>query len=267
MNEKIKNLKTKFGTLWGKWTGVQKGIIAGVAILAIVMIVVLTKWSSKPTMVSVLDIAVTDTDIREKIILRLNEENVKTSVSSDGMIYVNDEKTARRMRSILIREDLIPKNTDPWNIFDVERWTRTDFERKVDVRRAVIAEVKNHIKALDDIDDVSVSVNIPEKAIFLSEQNPVTASVILYPKPGSDISTNRKKVEGIQKILKFAVEGLKDENITISDSTGSVLNDFEGLKDFDRLTIIEKQQKLIAKLEAQYEIKVLTALQKNLRNG
>lgn len=262
MNEKIKNLKTKFGTLWGKWTGVQKGIIAGVAILAIVMIVVLTKWSSKPTMVSVLDIAVTDTDIREKIILRLNEENVKTSVSSDGMIYVNDEKTARRMRSILIREDLIPKNTDPWNIFDVERWTRTDFERKVDVRRAVIAEVKNHIKALDDIDDVSVSVNIPEKAIFLSEQNPVTASVILYPKPGSDISTNRKKVEGIQKILKFAVEGLKDENITISDSTGSVLNDFEGLKDFDRLTIIEKQQKLIAKLEAQYEIKVLTALQK-----
>ena len=29
MNEKFNNLKTKFGTLWGKWTKLQKGIIIG----------------------------------------------------------------------------------------------------------------------------------------------------------------------------------------------------------------------------------------------
>lgn len=262
MNEQFKNLKTKLGTLWGRWTGVQKGIIIGVTVLALVLIVVLMRWSSKPTTAPVLDMAITDTELRDKILLRLNEENVKTSVSSDGIISVSDEKTARRMRSILIREDLIPKNASPWAIFDVERWTRTDFERKIDVRRAVIEEVRRHIKALDDIDDASVVVNMPEKALFQSEQNPVTASVVLYPAPGSDVSSNRKKVEGIQKILKLAVEGLKDDNITIADNTGSVLNDFGAMKDMDRLSLIERQQRLIAKLEREYESKILIALQK-----
>ena len=262
MNEWFKKTLTQIKTLWGKWTPIQKGILAAVVVAAVVITVLLASWSAKPSLVPLIDTPVTDETLRERIILRLNQENVKTSVSQSGLISVNDEQTARRMRTILLREDLIPKNTDPWAIFDVERWTRTDFERNIDVRRAVIEEVRKHIKALDDIDDASVVVNLPEDKLFKADQNPVTASVILYPKPGSDISTNRKKIEGIQKLLKYAVEGLTDDNITIADNNGNILNDFAGLKDFDRLSIIEKQQKIITKLETQYEIKILNILQK-----
>ena len=262
MNEWFKKTLTQIKTLWGKWTPIQKGILAAVVVAAIVVIVLLTSWSAKPSLVPLIDTPVTDATVRERIILRLNEENVKATVSQSGVISVNDEQAARRMRAILLREDLIPQNTDPWALFDVERWTRTDFERNIDVRRAVIEEVRKHIKALDDVDDASVVVNLPEDKLFKADQNPVTASVILYPKPGSDISTNRKKIEGIQKVLKYAVEGLTDDNITIADNSGNILNDFAGLKDFDRLSIIEKQQKIIAKLEAQYEIKILNILQK-----
>ena len=262
MNEWFKKTLTQIKTLWSKWTLIQKGILAAVVVAAVVIIVLLTSWSAKPSLVPLIDTPVTDATVRERIILRLNEENVKATVSQSGVISVNDEQTARRMRAILLREDLIPQNTDPWAIFDVERWTRTDFERNIDVRRAVIEEVRKHIKALDDVDDASVVVNMPEDKLFQSEQNPVTASIILYPKPGSDISTNRKKIEGIQKLLKYAVEGLTDDNITIADNSGNILNDFAGMKDFDRLSIIEKQQKIIAKLETQYEIKILNILQK-----
>lgn len=262
MNEWFKKTLTQIKTLWSKWTPIQKGILAAVVVAAIVIIVLLTSWSAKPSLVPLIDTPVTDEAVRERIVLRLNEENVKATVSQTGVISVNDEQTARRMRAILLREDLIPQNTDPWALFDVERWTRTDFERNIDVRRAVIEEVRKHIKALDDVDDASVVVNLPEDKLFQADQNPVTASVILYPKPGSDIGTNRKKIEGIQKVLKYAVEGLTDDNITIADNSGNILNDFAGMKDFDRLSIIEKQQKIIAKLETQYEIKILNILQK-----
>ncbi|MFC1237977.1 flagellar basal-body MS-ring/collar protein FliF [Treponema vincentii] len=262
MNEWFKKTLTQIKTLWSKWTPIQKGILAAVIVAAVVIIVLLASWSAKPSLVPLIDTPVTDATVRERIVLRLNEENVKATVSQSGIISVNDEQTARRMRAILLREDLIPQNTDPWALFDVERWTRTDFERNIDVRRAVIEEVRKHIKALDDVDDASVVVNLPEDKLFQADQNPVTASVILYPKPGSDISTNRKKIEGIQKLLKYAVEGLTDDNITIADNSGNILNDFAGLKDFDRLSIIEKQQKIIAKLETQYEIKILNILQK-----
>ncbi len=262
MNEWFKKTVTQIKTLWSKWTLIQKGILAAVVVAAVVIIVLLTSWSAKPSLVPLIDTPVTDATARERIILRLNEENVKATVSQSGVISVSDEQTARRMRAILLREDLIPQDTDPWALFDIERWTRTDFERNIDKRRAILEEVRKHIKALDDVDDASVVVNLPEDKLFKADQNPVTASVILYPKPGSDISTNRKKIEGIQKLLKYAVEGLTDDNITIADNSGNILNDFAGMKDFDRLSIIEKQQKIIAKLEAQYEIKILNILQK-----
>ncbi|TAH55855.1 MAG: flagellar basal body M-ring protein FliF [Treponema sp.] len=261
MNEWLKKLVSQLSTLWGKWTLVQKLILGGIIAAVIVGFVILFSVSSSPSMVPLIDSPIADESLRDKIVLRLNQENVKTSISATGIISVQDESVARRMRSILIREDLIPQNVDPWAIFDVERWTITDFERNVNKRRAIIEEVRQHIKALDDIDDASVVVTLPETALFSNDQNPVTASVVLYPKPGSDITTNRKKVEGIQKILKFAVEGLEDANITIADSSGTVLNDFEGMKEWDRLSRIEKEQKLIAQLETQYRARILGALQ------
>ena len=261
MKEWFKGLKDKVGSSWSKWTKIQKAILLGVLVVGVVLFISLFSWSSSSPLVPVLDVKITDQDQLDKIVLRLNEEDVKTTVT-DGTVYVSDASTARRMRSLLIREDLIPKDTSPWDIFNVERWTRTDVERKVDLRRAIIEEVRRHIKALDDVDDASVVVNVPDNAMFSSEQNPVTASVILYPKPGSDITTNRKKVEGIQKLLKLAVEGLKDEDITISDNQSNILNDFAGMKDWDRLSRIEREQKMIAKEESKYEIKVLSALQK-----
>ena len=261
MNEWVKKTLAQIKTLWTKWTPIQKGILAAVVIAAVAIVILLTSWSAKPSLVALIDTPVTDEAQRERIILRLNEENVRATVSQAGLISVKDEQTARKMRAILLREDLIPKNTDPWDLFDVERWTRTDFERNIDIRRAVIEEVRKHIKALDDIDDASVVVNLRQDKLFKSEENPVTASVILYPKPGSDIAKNPKKVEGIQKLLKYAVEGLSDDNITIADNEGTILNDFAGMKDFDRLSLIEKQQKLIAKLETQYEAKIRRALQ------
>jgi len=261
MNEWLKRFVSQISGLWGKWTLVQKLILGGVVAAAIVGVVVLFSVSAAPSMVPLIDTPITDETQRDAIVLRLNQENVHSSVSASGVISVQDESTARRMRSILIREDLIPQNVDPWSLFDIERWTVTDFERNVNKRRAIIEEVRQHIKALEDVDDASVVVNMPETTLFSEDQNPVTASVVLYPKPGSDIVTNRKKVEGIQKILKFAVEGLSDENITIADSSGTVLNDFEGMKEWDRLSRIEKEQKLIAQLEAQYRAKILNALQ------
>jgi len=261
MNEWLKNFISNVSELWKKWSMIQKLVLFGVIGLAIIGIIVLFSVSASPTMVPLIDTPITDEATRDKIIIRLNEENVRTSVSAAGVISVSDESTARRMRSILIREDLIPSDVDPWAIFDIERWTTTDFERNVNKRRAIIEEVRQHIKALDDVDDVSVVVNIPERALFTVDQNPVTASVVLYPKPGSDLVTNRRKVEGIQKILLFAVEGLQPANITIADSTGTVLNDFEGMREWDRLSRIEKEQKLIARQEAHYRAKILNALQ------
>ncbi len=261
MNEWFKGLIEKIKTLWSKWTLVQKGILIGVIVLVLVGIFSLFAVSSSPSMVALIDAPIRDEDARYAIVARLNIEGVKTNVTPSGVIMVDTDATARKMRSILIREDLIPKGTDPWAIFDRERWTLTDFERSVNLQRSITAMVREHIEALDEVDRANVSLVMPEKELFKSDQNPVSASVIITPRPGSNITQDRKKIEGIQKILKFAVEGLVDENIVISDANGIVLNDFEGLRDHDRLELTRKQQRLIAAEEIRIRALVLKALQ------
>ena len=261
MNEWLKKITGKIKELWGKWSLVQKIILIGIVVVVIGALILVSGISSKPTTVPLFNVAITDETIRDRIVYRLDQEGVEASVSDSGFITVKDNATARRMRSILVREDLVPGNVDPWSLFDVDRWTTTDFERNVNLQRAITEQVKQHIEALDDVDSANVVVTMPEKTLFSADQNPVTASVVIYAKPGSDIASNKKKVEGIQKLLVFAIEGLKPENVTILDSTGKVLNDFEGMQDIERVDIIAKQQKLISKLEAEYRVKILNALQ------
>jgi flagellar M-ring protein FliF len=260
MNEWLKKAIDQIKGLWGKWSWAQRGVLIGVTVALIAGLVALVSVSSAPTMTPVFDAAFNEED-RDRIIARINEEGVRTTVNPQGLIMVEDAKTAQRLRSILIREDLIPAGTDPWAIFDRDRWTITDFERNVNLRRSITLMVTDHIKSLDDVDDANVTIVMPERELFASDQNPVTVSVIITPKPGSDISGNRKKIEGIQKILKFAVEGLKDENIVIADQNGLVLNDFAGMADFDWIAKVEKETKLIQALEMKYRALVLQALQ------
>jgi len=261
MNEWFRKLVEQAKTLWSKWTLVQKLILMGIILVAIIAVVVLLRVSAAPTMVKLLGSPIKTDDQMQLITSKLDSEGIAYQVGDDKIIYVKDEKTALRAKGILIRDDLIPKGTDPWAIFDMQSWTVTDFERNVNLRRAILAQVTRHIEAIDDIDKADVNLVMPEKELFQEDQKPVTASVIIYPKPGSDITQNRKKIEGVQKILKYAVEGLTDENIVITDENGIILNDFANMADFDRLQRTKQEQKLIQDLEAQYRAKVLKALQ------
>ncbi|MCL2380710.1 MAG: flagellar M-ring protein FliF [Treponema sp.] len=264
--EMFRKVLAQAAGLWGKGSALQRGILAVIVVVVLVGIGALVSVSSSPTLVPLFNAPVRDDDARDRIIMRLDQEGVRATVSPAGIIQVQDAQTARRMRGILFRENLIPTGMDPWAIFDRERWTITDFERNVNLRRAITQTLIDHIRALDDVDNANVTIVIPEDRLFASEQNPVSASVIITPRPGSDITENRRKIEGIQRLLRFAIEGLRDENIVITDHRGNILNDFEGMAEWDRLSLIERQTRIIQRLEADYRARILSSLQSTFGN-
>ncbi|MDR3312691.1 MAG: flagellar M-ring protein FliF [Spirochaetaceae bacterium] len=257
----LKKLLPTVRELWTKWTMVQKLILAGITAVSVTALVLVFAVSSKPAAVPIFNVPITNEVVRNGIMIRLDEEGANATVNAAGLISVPDQDTARRMRDILIREDLVPGNVDPWDLFDVQRWTTTALTEDVNLRRSIEREVKQHVEALDDVDRANVVISMPKKAVFSSQQEPATASIIIYAKPRSDITTNRKKIEGIQKLLVFAVEGLKDENITINDESGLRINDFQGMAANDELDLVAKSQKMISDLEKKYRDQVLAALQ------
>jgi len=261
MNEWLKKTLERLKTLWGSWGLVQKLILAGVAVAIIAGVVVLVSVSGAPTQVRLISTPIKTDDELRLITSRLDEEGIPFDVGEGNVLYVKDEPTRARANAILLREDLIPKGTDPWAVFSINQFTVTNFERDINLRNAIIQEVTKHIESLADIDKANVVLELPEDKLFAADQKQVTASVILYPKPGSDITTNRKKLEGVQKIIRFAVTGLTDENIVITDQNGLQLNDFAGLEDFDRIERTKREQQLVQKQEAYYRAAVLKALQ------
>ncbi len=260
MNEWLKKLVGQLKELWSKWSTVQKIILFAVVGVTITGIVLLLSFSSSPDMVPLISSPITDSAQLNRISIALDKEGVEHKITEDGKIYVQDRNTARRMVAVLMREDLIPKETSPWDVFKMDRWSLTDFERNVNLREAITKNLEQHIAALDDVDSAKVTLVLPEDKLFQEDQNPVSASIILTPKPGSDITSNRKKIEGIVKLVKFAVEGLSDDNLVISDQSGVVLNDFADFADFDRLELSKRQLKEKSNLENQYKKQIFSEL-------
>ena len=262
MNEWFKKLFSQIKTLWSKWSLIQKIILIGIVVVVIGVLIFVSRFSATPTTVPLFSTPVTDEAVRNDIIYFLDSQGIETTVSSTGLISVKDKVTAKTAKTLLITNDKYPSTVDPWETFDMERWTITDMERNVNLQRALQEQVRQHIMSLEDVDNAKVLISFPEKSLFASEQNPVKASVAIYAKPGSDILSNKKKIQGIERLLEYAIDGLTAENIIINDATTSLqINDFEGMEDFDRVNLVEKQQKSISKLEEQYKGKILANLQ------
>ena len=266
MNALPVRLWQRAADLWGGWSQLQK---LSLGVLVVTSIIALTLLGASrgdgPSVagrhgVALIGAPINDQQDLLRIAARLDQENAEYRIAADNRILVADRENARRLRAILIREDLIPPQTDPFSIFEVDRFSMTDFERNVNLQRALTRNLEQHLSALDDVVAANVTLVVPETELFAEDQNPTTASIIITPRPGSDILEDRKKVAGIQRLVQFAVAGLRAENIVILDHRGVQVNDFGDLSGHGRVTLVERQLNTKFDLEQRYKQEILTAL-------
>ena len=246
MGDFFQNIRNAITNNWSNWSLAQRSIGIGVVALLLAGFISLFFWGGSPSQTAVFNVAIQDQDALDRMAMRLDQENIPYAID-DGKIYVADSHTSRKVRALLVQADLVPNNLDPWAVFDVQRWTTSQFENDVRLRQAITLSLEQHITALDTIDSTSVTLVIPKREVLRDMQQPTKASVILTPKPGANLQEDKKQIEGIVRLISFAVSGLSADNITILDNNGSVLNDFESLKDFDRLALgakVLKQKKI-----------------------
>ena len=228
MKGQVKEFFNSIGLFWKKLRQAQKISIILILAVACALIVFISSVGSTSFMTPLFTAKISDTALLNSISLRLDQEGMSHKIA-DGMIYLQSRSDAQRMIALLVREDLVPKNASPWDVFKMDRWTTTDFERNVNLQRAISVSLEQHIESLSDVDRARITLVMPEKSLFSEDQKEVSASIIITPHPDSDIVYNPNKIQGIIKLVKFAVEGLEDKNITISDTAGNLLSDFASL--------------------------------------
>lgn len=259
MNERFKQIIASLSDKWSKWTKVQKGIAIGIVIAVLAAVVWLFVGSSRPTTTRLFNAPVNNEVDRNRILMRLSQDNIQAYVSSDNYISVDSEAIAVQYRSILISENLAPNGLDPYALFNEKKWSRNDFDDNVTWLRSREIAVTQHLKSLSGIRDASVTLSIPtDDNYFIDEKTPVTASIVLYAQGYSDVLSNKASVKGIERLIEKAVEGLTSQNISIVDgATNREINNFEGMEETDRLDNINKQQRIIQGLENEYRSRIL----------
>jgi flagellar M-ring protein FliF len=247
MNDFVKKLFTQVTTIFKKLTLVQKLVGAGVILVIVIVLAVTLSTTGKPTQVSLYE------EMNAKdfgaITKKLGEWDYKF-VTRGASIWVNP-KDREYIKMKLAQENLIPQGLKGWELFDTEKWTTTDFERNVNKRRAIIGEITRHIKLLDDVEDVSIEITMPETQLYVDAEKPITASIIITPAPYSDILKNPDKIKGIINLVAFGVDGLEKDSIVVTDNHGNILSDFSAEEKTGFLEIAKKEYKIKEALRRQ----------------
>ena len=261
MNDWLKKVTEKIKSFWKDSSVAKKAIFIGVIALVIVIFVVTATVSSSDTMVSVFTESLTDENDIIRITNLLDSKNVDYRFDKqNGKILVKDKKTASYWKSNLSAEGLVPSYIDPYKELKRE-WSTTDADQNIKIKQAVQKQLKNYLENIEDISSANVILVLPEENLFKDAQKPVKASVTLNLKTGSTLASEKKRIQGVESLILSAVNGLEHENLSIADNKGNILNDFEGMADFDRLSRIEKELKIKSKEEKVLAEKTLQVLQ------
>ncbi|OGC11415.1 flagellar M-ring protein FliF [candidate division WOR-1 bacterium RIFOXYA12_FULL_52_29] len=156
------------------------------------------------------------------VVARLKELKIPYNIREGGKAIAVPKDKVDESRLGLAEKNLPIGGSVGWEIFDETKMGATDFDRRIQLIRAISGELARTIKRIEGIEDVRVQVVIPETKLFAVAVAPVTASVLLRLRPGFELIPAR--VNGIVHLVASSVENLQTENVTVIDDSGRILS-------------------------------------------
>lgn len=255
----FKALFLQLAVVFGKLSQAQKTIIATAVAGIIGFLVFLILYTSNSPEKSgegyqVLFDSLSPQDAAQ-VVQQLEKDKIPYRIPRDNVIEVPKEVVYKER--ITIASMGIPKEGHVgFELFDKQEFGATNFDQEVKFRRALEGELSRSIDSLSPVEKSSVSLALPKETLFVSEEVPPSASVMvqLY----EDRKLSPKQIRGIKKLVASAVPKLKVENVTLIDSEGESLGDSDADAMAGELSQLQQQYK--SKEEKKQEEKIINVL-------
>lgn len=256
--EWLKRLREQFLNLWKRFD-TQTRILLGTVFFAIIIgLIFLVNWAGKP------QFEVLYSNLSEKeastIVNWLQEKKIPYELESGGSRVLVPNVNKYQARIDLAGANLSPKGgTVGFEIFDKTQIGLTENEQRIRYIRAISGEMERSIEILDVVELAVVKVSLPETSLFIEEEKPATASVLLKLTSGMRLSA--QNILAITQLLAGGVEGLAPEKVTIVDTQGnSYTNAYQNDASISHLS--SQQQQAQNELEDKIQHKLEGALSK-----
>ena len=257
VKEIFNNLKERFNAL----PTYQKALVIGVPAVLVSLIATAIIYSLRPEY-AVLYGNLSPEDMNV-ILTELDKEGVKYKVGRDGRTILVPEDQVRDIRLKLAAKGVPNKGVIGYELFDKSTIGLSEFQQRVNFKRAIEGELVRTILRFKNIEDARVHIALPEKSIFLRDEKEASASVFIKVKPGYEITP--EQVRAIRNLVAASVEDLKPENVVVIDDKGRNLTAL--LEEEEDETLSNKQLKIRKEFERELEKKIQTALEEALGYG
>lgn len=202
--------------------GTRTGLFAGLAgALAVAVLVgVLAMELKSPRYVPLFS----ELDSRDAgdIVKKLDEQGIPYRLTSGGSAISVPEPVVHRTRLSLAQEGLPRSGVVGLEIMDKFSLGATEFDKRVQYLRAIQGELTRTIMQIEGVKEARVHLNIPEPSLFVRDERPATASILLKLRPG--VTLDPSKVRGITHLVAGSVEGLKPGGVTVLNDGGTLLS-------------------------------------------
>ncbi len=254
----FKALFAQLTVFFGKLTQAQRNIIgaavAGIVAFLVFLVVYTSEGSSGGDEYQVLFDQLTAEDAA-KVVEQLEKDKIPYRIPRENVIEV--PKNVVYKERITIASMGIPKEGHVgFELFDKQEFGATNFDQEVKFRRALEGELARSIDSLAPVEKSSVSLALPKETLFVSEEVPPSASVMVQLKDGGKLTS--KQIRGIKKLVAAAVPKLTPENVTLIDSEGEALGDDDAAAAMGELSALQQQYK--SKEEKKQEEKIVNVL-------
>lgn len=153
----------------------------------------------------------------------LKENNLPYRLDSKANAILMPGSAVYETRLTLAQMGLPKGGTTGFEIFDDSKMGMSEFQQRIAYMRAIEGELARTIAQMSAVENARVSVVIPEQRLFLEQQKPSTASVLLRLRQGSTLGPTQ--VKSIMHLVAHSVDGLEPDAVTVVDTNGRILSD------------------------------------------
>ena len=156
------------------------------------------------------------------VVQKLRETGVEYRLSENGStVMVPSEKSAES-RLALAAAGLPKTGRIGFELFDKSNFGATEFVEHINYERALEGELERSVMSLDEVEQARVHLTLPKESVFLDQQQPAKASVMVKLRPGAHISS--QNVLAVTNLVASAVAGLTPDSVSVVDMDGTLLS-------------------------------------------
>jgi flagellar M-ring protein FliF len=247
---------TQLQALYSRLSGLQKGVLIGSVVAALAGFATLLLWSNEPEFRPLFTNL--SQDDAAAIVNKLKDERVPYRLMAGGSSIAVPAEQVHESRLRLASEGLPKGGGIGFELFDRANFNMTNFVQHLNYQRALQGELARTIGQIAVVEQARVHLVVPQKSVFLDEQQKPSASVVLKLRSGAQLA--KPQIQGIIHLVASSVEGLQPTQVTIVDTNGRMLAGGEDQEGFGHLST--SQLEFQHGLEREIERKIQSLLER-----